>query len=707
MCTFKLRKDVNGDELSQLKDKLNAATRQMMLQQFFTEERVRSEGQSGVKQIRSRSHYNENYKSPTHTGRSAIAIHDHSNNIRTVGMGEFIGVLNGIEFRTRHNDYRLYMPHRTSKEYHETEEVPFPDVPPQVTNQPSVDDEIKEMRQWFLAFKNQNASHRDYKKYFKPVLTYLEGTWTTTTEKLDEPFDSDRHFLDAKNWFDLQDRVRFTSYTGGKSRLENLAFLPTTITGMTNTSVPIFAQFNYRIVCHPISVDIPLSHFELVDEINTRMNLKMTLDKYRQSRAARFNLKPEFPGEKKVNKRFTFLDKIMGEIPGKDNYAGKLYDEGLDGNDPAYNVETPTLTKKDVSRYHRFFKVGGKDAMGLDTFHRGFSDPFLFAAMTTQDKVAGFEVENKKKCKGPKKNRVCEKIRQKWSYAIPLEVIYLTPLSKWNPYNLWYKGNLKTPLGKTVTVGGRSGACSDKSKSFNGTNSKIFYQTPTEFYEGGEISTDPADTTRGSVCVLDQTGEKRKVKASGTRIFLPNIRDVGVIRQRYPIFPVHGEGGSVWKVVNALFDYIMDPAAYSFIQPKSSVSGGGSGSGGGSPGSGGSGSGGSGSGSGGTSGGSLGPQELKTGNSRNPKATTAHDHQVDLTKDEVATLQTGKWVNKTTTHANGHAHELTIRYNKNKKIYQYVICDNQGRNAKGYYPQCWDKHPKNLITINTDSEANN
>ena len=38
------------------------------------------------------------------------AIHDHANNIRTVGMGEFVAVINGVEFRTRHNDYRLYMP---------------------------------------------------------------------------------------------------------------------------------------------------------------------------------------------------------------------------------------------------------------------------------------------------------------------------------------------------------------------------------------------------------------------------------------------------------------------------------------------------------------------------------------------------------------------------------------------------------------------
>ena len=51
----------------------------------------------------------KNYFSATHSANSMAAIHDHANNIRTVGMGEFVGVLNGVEFRTRHNDYRLYM----------------------------------------------------------------------------------------------------------------------------------------------------------------------------------------------------------------------------------------------------------------------------------------------------------------------------------------------------------------------------------------------------------------------------------------------------------------------------------------------------------------------------------------------------------------------------------------------------------------------
>ncbi len=63
------------------------------------------------------------------------SIHEHANNIRTVGMGEFIGVLNGVEFRTRHNDYRLNMPHTSSTQYHAFEPVPFPDVPPEVLEQ--------------------------------------------------------------------------------------------------------------------------------------------------------------------------------------------------------------------------------------------------------------------------------------------------------------------------------------------------------------------------------------------------------------------------------------------------------------------------------------------------------------------------------------------------------------------------------------------
>ena len=71
------------------------------------------------------------------------AIHDHDHHIRTAGMGEFVAVLNGVEFRTRHNDYRLYMPSKNSTEYHKTEDIPFPQVPPEVLQHTEVTDQVR------------------------------------------------------------------------------------------------------------------------------------------------------------------------------------------------------------------------------------------------------------------------------------------------------------------------------------------------------------------------------------------------------------------------------------------------------------------------------------------------------------------------------------------------------------------------------------
>ena len=68
---------------------------------------------------------------------------------RTVGMGELNVVLNGIEFRTRHNDYRLRMPSKTKKDYNLMENIDFPPVPPAVLNKKTVHEQVLEMREWF------------------------------------------------------------------------------------------------------------------------------------------------------------------------------------------------------------------------------------------------------------------------------------------------------------------------------------------------------------------------------------------------------------------------------------------------------------------------------------------------------------------------------------------------------------------------------
>ena len=499
------------------------------------------------------------YHSASHTGHSVAAIHDHANNIRTVGMGEFVAVLNGVEFRTRHNDYGLRMPVTNNLTYHEVEDIPFPDVPKAVAVLEDIDDQIAEMREWFKAWKDQDHSVRDYRDYFKPILCYLEGAWTNS-ETLEESFLSDRHFLDAKSWFELQEKVRYTSYTGAKSNLENFSYLPTTIMNMINGTLPHIAQWNYRILCHPLKHDLPLNRFRVVDDLMTRIRHKRTLKEHEQTRAARFTLNPA-DTDVWVDKhsQHGFLDELMFQIPGKDNYGAVLTDSSFNIDTFPYDIldETPL----NVANYHRYYRVEGKGAMGRTTRHRGFADENIFMAMNTRPNVAEMQL---KVCKRWNQNN-CQFYNQKWSYAIPLEIDYLTPLIKWNPYGLVYKGEQSTDLGKTVFADGRHGSTTEAEFAFDGTNSKKYYQTPTDFFASGEKNRSPADTVKRSAGVLDAEGVMHVVSASGTRIFLPDIEGVGSLRTRYPIMPVHGEGSGVWKELEALKDIVMNPAKYSMM----------------------------------------------------------------------------------------------------------------------------------------------
>lgn len=63
-------------------------------------------------------------------------------------MGELNMVINGVEFRTRHNDYRLRMP-ASDKTYNKLVDIPYPDVPPEVLSKPTVPEQVAEMKEWF------------------------------------------------------------------------------------------------------------------------------------------------------------------------------------------------------------------------------------------------------------------------------------------------------------------------------------------------------------------------------------------------------------------------------------------------------------------------------------------------------------------------------------------------------------------------------
>lgn len=326
-----------------------------------------------------------------------------------------------------------------------------------------------------------------------------------------------------------------------------------------------------------------------------------------------------------------------------------MTDKGLDG--AALN---PDKSTKDASRYHRWFTIPGRDAMGVANIHRGYNDEFMFAAMTTQPKVANIDLKKCGKYNKQLGKKPCWLQRQKWSYSIPLEVIYLTPLSTWNPYNITYHGNHKKHR-KVTQKDGRNGKCS-LGKALNGTTSNLYYRTPAEFFSGAKLNKDSADTDRGVTCVLDQQGKARKVRASGIYIFLPNIKGVGILRQRYPIFPVHGEGSSVWKELNALREIVMDPLNWKYMFWNSADINS-----------------------------SHGNKEIEMGLSRS-KSTSRHTHKIELTADEVKQLKRGERLTKETSLVSGHQHTLVIRWNNRKNNYYYQKCDRKNI--------CWDRHDK-------------
>lgn len=279
-----------------------------------------------------------------------------------------------------------------------------------------------------------------------------------------------------------------------------------------------------------------------------------------------------------------------------------------------------------------------------------------------------------------KENNVdqCKDYSQKWSYAIPLEIIYLTPLNKWNPYNITYKGESRSKLGKTVTADGRNGGVS-KQKAFNGTNSKTYYLTPEEFFRGTETQKDPADTTQGSVGVLDPTGKVRRVRASGIRIFLPHIHGVGNLRQRYPIFPIHAEGSTVWKEVEAIRDFLMQSNTHLRLfreklatgVPEKSIAK------------------------------KISDTRFLTGSSRRPEIVPNHVHEVTLTIDEIAWLKSGGTVAKITSTTEAHQHEIEVGWEETRKLFYITSCRGTPPDA-GKYRMCFDKHTIFLKQIKYD-----
>jgi len=80
---------------------------------------------------------------------------------------------------------------------------------------------------------------------------------------------------------------------------------------------------------------------------------------------------------------------------------------------------------------------------------------------------------------------------------------------------------------------------------------------------------DRADTVQGSKGFLDGKNKTivRMVQASGTPVHTLAIPDIGKVRLRYPIIPMHQEGSAIWKEFDALKDMALNEAKFARLYP--------------------------------------------------------------------------------------------------------------------------------------------
>ncbi|KAK3751095.1 hypothetical protein RRG08_019304 [Elysia crispata] len=513
---------------------------QTMRDQVRQEERIRHEGDSGIVQTRSYEEGSMNYHSSSHAEHSFASLYDRPTSKETMGFGEVIAVINGVEFRTHRTDYSLVMPHRTSSGFLDTEPIPRSPVPPSVLSKGTVQAQIEEMAEYFRAFKTQNTTHRNYRPYFRPVLCYLEAAWMADPGLGGKPenwFSVGRTFFGANTWSELHDRARTDFLTGTRDRSGRSAYLPTIITHIDpETGEPVYAQWNFRPICQPIAEDLPTSYLRQVKDYAYAAERGLSVDETLYKRGAHFVLdekqKPGY-GKRKV------LEELISQVPGLDNGPAEQ-NRTVFNNPPERHWTGQGILN---SGYYSHWYSNGLQ-LGRIAMPRGFSDRNLFVADTTQPQIAEIPMNF---CKT---RHFCVVQKLRLSYMIPMEIIYTTPLASWNPHKVKDYGVDKV----SYRVGGKNGR--SQARAFLGIYDKFFYQTPAAFFSGS-VAADPfvMDDRLREYWVLDDQNVPRRVEASGVRTILPTITGgVGEVRTRYPVAPVHWRGGAVWKELSAFHD---------------------------------------------------------------------------------------------------------------------------------------------------------
>ena len=572
-------------------------------------------------------------------------IHSHGNNQRTHGLAEFVFEINGNSAMSRHNDFAATIP-SDKPDFHTVRVPEWPPVPASVLAKPTIEEMNEELANYFIAFKAQNVTHRDYRPYFKSLLCYLEIYWGEDTHIIEEPFFSDRHHLAERDPSRNTEIGKSLNDAGRKHQAENVAMLSQRIRGMTyhkgNASaipLPILSQFNYRILCHETKEQpFPLKNVNLMDGMPSRIAKTQSQEAFGKSRLPCFNIKTDV------------IDALMSEIPGKNNYVQTT----LIGKTEKGEVMHSALKNETLNAGYYFRQYRTLDGSVYSSPKNSFPlDKSLYIAHSTQDRISPISTLNRVTENGVTK---CKLTTKRVSYAMPMELTYLSPLLRYNPYNITHHGNVPedVPAANSPKSNGRNGGLT-KDKAYDGVNNKLFFRCPEKFFEyfPDETFKDNGDTTGDVYGVLDPSGEVKRVKGSGMHVM------IGDIRLRYPMGSQKYLGSYPGALGAVIEDIVNAPLYHGYMFNIINNRTGG-----------------------------FQPYkiELFTSNSGEPK----HCHTIRLTEEQVHDLtfyRTRFYVRTSTNGVPPHSHHILLKYKDGK--FRITTCD-------GNPNKCPDLHKTNL-----------
>ena len=141
--------------------------------------------------------------------------------------------------------------------------------------------------------------------------------------------------------------------------------------------------------------------------------------------------------------------------------------------------------------------------------------------------------------------------------------------------------------------------------------------------------------------------------------------------------PIHVEGSTAWKEIQAVGDFLMESNTHGSLFRELLTS-------------------------------KPLPEEhanifLQTGEShKNAKGIASHHHDVSLTSSEVSKLKAGGNVTgKVTSEINGHQHTITIKWHKNQGFY-IALCASTPEITRSFAYKCLDRHPA-VLTVDVNA----